>query len=107
MTVLLAGCYQNPDPTGWGPAAQANFVRACSKEVAAGGGTTTSILIASPSNCRCVYAAMVRKYNLSWDAMKAYESEQASAKAGARPPTPPKALIKAISDCRQQGPAAG
>lgn len=105
MTVLVAGCYQNPDPTAWGPVAKANFVRACSTEVVARGGTTTSIAIATPTNCRCVYAAMVQKYNLSWDAMKAYESRQASAKAGAPPPTPPKALSKAIADCREQGPA--
>lgn len=104
MALTISGCYQNPDPKEWGKAAEKNFVAACTTDVTAKNGTTTSISIQTTSNCECIYDKMVNEYNLSWDDMKAYEDKQASAKAGAKPPTPPKALTKAIAACAPEGP---
>lgn len=102
--VVLGGCYQNPDPTGWGAAARRNFIAGCSRDVQAGGGTTTSIAIAERDTCGCIYDKMVKTYNLDWDVMREYEKKQSNAKAGENPPEPPAPLTKAIADCREAGP---
>ena len=109
-TVRLTACDQNPDPRDWGAAAKKNFVAGCTTEVKAGGGTTTTILIASKSTCECIYDDIAKggKYPLGdFQNLKDYEAKQQSAKAGAKPPTPPKQLTSAIKDCREAGPVAG
>lgn len=103
--LALTGCYHDPNPKEWGAAAKANFVSGCTKEVTAGGGTTTSVLIEQKDTCECIYDAMVKTYGLSWEDMSEYEKKQADADAGDEPPTPPKELTKAIDDCSVKGPA--
>ena len=106
MVVALGGCYQNPDPTEYGSAARANFIAGCSTDVTAKNGTTTSILIESKDVCGCIYDAIAPKgkYSLPWEKLKAYEDKQANAKAGEKPPAPPKELTSAITSCAPAGP---
>jgi len=113
VTLTLAGCYQDPDPTEWGARAKANFVAGCTTEVDAGDGTTTTIKLASRATCECIYELIkkpesggVGKYAIEWDALKAYEKQQADADAGELP-SPPKQLTQAIGECRVAGPSAG
>lgn len=108
--MTVTGCYQNPDPTEWGPAAKANFVLGCTTEVTAKGGTTTSVAIQTKAVCECIYELIKKpevgeagKYAIEWSAMKEYEQKQADAKPGDLP-TPPEQLTKAIDDCEVAGP---
>ena len=112
VTLTLTGCYQNPDPTEYGAKAKANFVLGCTSEVDAGGGTTTTIKIASKATCECIYELIKKpesgsagKYALDWDDLKDYEKKQSKADEGELP-TPPKQLTQAIEDCRVAGPGA-
>lgn len=107
LSLAATACYSNPDPREWGAAAKKNFVQGCSSDLSASGGTTTSIAVAPSKTCECIYKAMVNDYNLSWSDMKDYEAKQADAKAGDKPPTPPKALTSAINDCKPKGPGLG
>ena len=109
MALALTGCYANPDPRDWGPAAKADFVAGCTENVIASNGrksTTTIQQIESKDVCACIYDKMVNKYRLPWDTMKSYEDLQAGAKPAQDPPKPPEQLTKAIADCRPQGPGA-
>lgn len=106
-TVALGGCYQNPDPTGWGAGARKNFVDHCSRDVQGGGGTTTIVQITDRDTCRCIYEKAVETYNLDWDEMREFESAQANAPEGDDPPKVPSALQKALDDCRRAGPTLG
>ncbi|MEZ5322193.1 MAG: hypothetical protein R2698_08995 [Microthrixaceae bacterium] len=106
LAAVAGGCYRSPDPRGWSePAAKANFMKGCTTVKSADRGTTTTSMLAPKDTCECIYEAMVTKYSLKWDDMKAYESKQADAKPGDTPPTPPKALTKAIADCTRVGPS--
>lgn len=114
LSLTLAGCYQNPDPTEWNDAAEKNFIKGCSEEVTAKNGTTTVVKIANTSTCECIVELIKMpetgeqgKYALPWDDLKDYEKKQADAKAGDQPPTVPKQLENAIEDCKPEGPGLG
>ena len=72
--LLLSSCAVGQNVTDYGKDLESNFVGSCTADLHAGGGSTTTVKLASEDLCTCVYEKLKSTYRYDFDKWKAYEA---------------------------------